>query len=321
MKKWTVGIVNYKSFSYMEHQLKILYEFNDPADFDLIIVDNSEPLEKEILEELAKPYASHKNLSIIANDSNSAQFKLRTSSQHGEGLNIILEKSNSKYLLVHDPDFFWTKKDYLKLMEKELENGALVIGAPYSVPIKTGHPNFPSAFGCAYNLLKVKEDNLNFDSGINDEEKINEHKYPGWKMRAKYSDQKFISFDQKASLLPFLFGSHSYISVPRYYIFNNQIVGYHLFRGSFVGDSVAHVKSAHTIDTPSLFKDSRYLYSKYFYTVLAGEKFKILKYKTIIEIFSNAFRLIFGKSSDGSKSPYRLTKSFKLFVRNGFKIV
>jgi hypothetical protein len=110
MKKWTVGIVNYKSFSYMEYQLKILYEFNSPQDFDLIIVDNSEPSEKDLLDKVGKEYRQHQNLTIISNNSNSDNFKLRTSSQHAEGLNIILEKSNSKYLLVHDPDFFGLKK-------------------------------------------------------------------------------------------------------------------------------------------------------------------------------------------------------------------
>lgn len=316
MKKWTVGIVNYKSFSYMEYQLKILYEFNNPQDFDLIIVDNSEPTEKEFLDNLAKQYTTYQNLSIIYNNSNSANFKSRTSSQHAEGLNIILDKSDSKYLLVHDPDFFWVKKDYLKLMEQEIENGALVIGAPYSVPIKTGNPNFPSAFGCAYNLIKVKEDGLNFDAGLTDEEKINEHKYPGWQMRAKYSDQKFVSFSQKVSILPFLFGDHSYNSVPRYYLFNGDIVGYHLFRGSFVADSKKHVENAHLIDVPTLYKDSRYLYSKYFYCMIAKKKFRILEYKTFSEVLKNAFCLLFKKSSDGSKSPYRVAKTVKLLLRN-----
>jgi hypothetical protein len=300
----------------MEYQLKILYEFNQPEDFDLIIVDNSEPTEKDLLDDLAKKYTSYNNLSIIYNNSNSADFKSRTSSQHGEGLNIILNKSNSKYLLVHDPDFFWVKKDYLKLMEQELENGALVIGAPYSVPIKTGAANFPSAFGCAYNLLKVKEDGLNFDAGINDEEKVKEHKYPGWQMRAKYSDQKFISFEQKVSILPFIFGHHSYNSVPRYYIFNGDIIGYHLFRGSFVADSESHVKNAHLIDVPELYRDSRYLYSQYFYCVIAGKKFSILKYKTFSNVIKNAFCLLFRKSPDGSKSPYRFAKTIKLLIRN-----
>lgn len=316
MKKWTVGIVNYKSFSYMEYQLKILYEFNNPEDFDIIIVDNSEPSEKNLLDELAKQYENYKNIRIIGNDSNSVAFKLRTSSQHGEGLNIILSNSNSKYLLTQDPDFFWVKKDYLKLMEQEMEKGALVIGAPYSVPIKTGASDFPAVFGCAYNLLRVKEDGLNFDSGMNDEEKVNDHKYPSWKMRAKYSDQKYISFEQKVSVLPFLFGSHSYNSIPRYYIFNGDVFGYHLFRGSFVTDSSEHVKSAHLLDVPEAYRDSRYLYSKYFYCMIAKKKFGILQYKTISWLVKNAFSLLFKKASDGSKSPYRIAKTIKLLIRN-----
>jgi hypothetical protein len=312
MKSWTIGIVNYKSFIYFEYQLKILYEFNDPSDFELIIIDNSEPLEIKELALIIKDYvAKFNNIKLIPNQSFSDNFKLRTSSQHGEGLNIILKESNSHYLLVQDPDFFWVKENYLKILENELRSGAIVIGAPYGVAIKTGNPKFPSAFGCAYDLKKIKNDNLNFDAGTY-EEKINEHKYPGWQMRAKYSDQKYISFDQYISYLPFLFGDHSYLSIPRYYKYKNEIIVYHLFRGSFVADSSQHVKNAHSIEASKKIKDSRYLYSKYFYLKSKNKSIYILKDIKFIDILINFFKLVTIKRVEDSKNPYH----YKHFIKN-----
>jgi hypothetical protein len=315
MKKWTIGIVNYKSSSYMEYQLKILYEFNNPEEFDVIIVDNSEPIEKKFFVNLKKEYKNYDNLTIIYNESTSDEFKLRTSSQHAEGLNIILEKSNSNYLLVHDPDFFWVKKNYLDILETQIKNGSTVVGAPYGVAIKTGATNFPSAFGCAYDLLRVKKDKLNFDAGTT-KQKEEEHRYPGWKMRAKYSNDQFTSFPQGISNLPFLFGDHSYFSIPRYYTFNNEVIAYHLFRGSFVSDSAQHVKNAHKIKTPKLYKDTRYLYSKYFYSKISGNIFNIFKYRKPNIVFRNVFNLLSQKHIDNSKSPYKFSKSLRRLIRS-----
>jgi len=311
MKSWTIGIVNYKSFIYFEYQLKILYEFNDPRDSELMIIDHSEPLEIKELALIIKDYvAKFNNIKLIPNQSFSDNFKLRTSSQHGEGLNIILKESNSHYLLVQDPDFFWVKENYLKILENELRSGAIVIGAPYGVAIKTGNPNFPSAFGCAYDLKKIKNDNLNFDAGTY-EEKINEHKYPGWQMRAKYSDQKYISFDQYISYLPFLFGDHSYLSIPRYYKFKNEIICYHLFRGSFVDDSQKHVENANNLSPSKKIIDSRYLYSKFFYLTIIKQEIKIFKNINLFDLLRNLIKLLKRKKIEDSSSPYHYKRVFK----------
>jgi hypothetical protein len=313
MKNWTIGIVNYKSINYIEYQLKILYELNNPKDFDLIIIDNSEPTEINFLKKLSSKYQDEfKNISLIVNENFNDNFKLRTSSQHAEGLNLILQQANSKFLLVQDPDFFWIKKDYLNILGSEIESGSLVVGAPYGVSIKTGKPDFPSSFGCAYNLIEIKQDQLNFDAGTY-EEKISQHKYPGWKMREKYSQKKYVSFDQYISFLPFLFGDHSYLSIPRYYKYKNEIIGYHLFRGSFVADSKQHVENAQSIEASKKIKDSRYLYSKYFYLMSKNRNIYILKDIKFIDILINFFKLLKRKKVEDSINPYHYKELKKNF--------
>jgi hypothetical protein len=316
MKKWTIGLVNYKSYIYFKYQLKILYEFNNPDDFDLIVIDNSEPLEIEKLIKVTNYYSNRfNNIKLIANQGYSNNFKLRTSSQHGEGLNMILNESNSNYLLVQDPDFFWVQENYLKILESELVSGVIAIGAPYGVSIKTGNPDFPSAFGCAYNLTIIKNDNLNFDTGTY-EEKINEHKYPGWQMRAKYSNEKYVSFSQHISLLPFVFGDHAYLSIPRYYKYNNKVLCYHLFRGSFVGNSKDHVKNANNLFANKKIIDSRYLYSKYFYLVMKKQKIKIFKSLNLVDLLRNFVRLLRTRKIEDSASPYFYKKILKTLIKN-----
>lgn len=203
------------------------------------------------------------------------------------------------------------QKNYLKILENELESGAISIGAPYGVPIKTGNRDFPSAFGCTYNLEIVKRDNLNFDAGTY-EEKLNDHKYPGWKMRAKYSNQKYISFDQYISYLPFFFGDHSYLSIPRYYKLNKKLICYHLFRGSFVSDSKIHISMANKLSPSRKIIDSRYLYSKFFYLLIKNRKLMILKNLNPIDLLLNSIKLLKRKKIENSKSPYY----YKIFFKN-----
>ncbi len=219
---------------------------------------------------------------------------------------------------MQDPDFFWTQKNYLDIFEKEFKNGAVCIGAPYGVQIKTGNPDFPSAFGCAYITEILISKNLNFNAGTQ-EEKVKEHKYPAWKMRAEFSSMKYISFPQTISSLPLLFGEHSYFSIPRYYTYNNQTIGYHLFRGSFVAtNSAKDLANQKNLRLKKQKVDTRYLYSKYFYSLISNEKFSFIKEIGITKIVKNLIILLFFKwkiDQDGSTNPYNIRVMFKPWRR------
>ena len=77
MKKWTVGFVNFRSSVYVEYQLKILYEFNNVDDFDLVIVDNSnDEQEFENLSKLCRPYIEqYGNITLLNNLSDISKLK------------------------------------------------------------------------------------------------------------------------------------------------------------------------------------------------------------------------------------------------------
>jgi len=276
-RKWTIGMVNYKTLPYLGYQLKILYEFNDPREFKLVIVDNSYPSQKKELEEIIAPYASYNNVEIVPHTP-TYDKDLKGSLDHAEGLNIVLDKADTPYLLVHDPDFFWVKKNYLKFFESKILQGFLVVGAPYLIMVKIGKPNFPAAFGCAFSTHLVKKNNLNFDIGKNLIEVGKEHKDVGWKMREFFSSKPFISFIQKSADITGIFGAHSYAVHSVEYFYNKEKIAYHLFRGSFVDDEKNHKNASLENMPPESWDLVRRKYAELFYMLAKGHcRKKIIK--------------------------------------------
>jgi len=250
--KWSVLMVGYNSSVYLKWQLKILYEFNNPQNFELIIIDNSVNKDEEkILKKLIAEYQNkYKNIKLVF-------YKPRNktaSGQHGEALEYAKQFIKGKYLLVHDPDFFWLQKNYLNIFEKELQNN-VVVGAPYNKM----YPNFPSAYGSAYQYDKIK--NISFEAYIDGDfnkswnilkKNIKDNKINpdsdfiydvGWQIRnqlTKDPQNSYLTFNQyfiaKNILKIFNFKDlYSYELVSSAYFYKNKLLAFHLFRGNFTG--------------------------------------------------------------------------------------
>ena len=270
-KKWSILIVNYRSSVYLKWQLKILYEFNDINDFELIIIDNSvDENEKNNLLNLISDYQKEFNnikLHFYQPHNKTA------SGQHGEAIEYAKQYIEGQYLLIHDPDFFWLKKNYLNTLENLLKNH-VAVGAPYKGNSMNGNSKFPSAFGCAYKFSDVK--NISFEPFIdgdfeksweifnkfqNEQHQIwkNNPKLAkinydfsfdvGWQIRNQLSnednDDNFITFNQfniKNGLIELLNLkiSHSFETISSIYFFNDKIIALHLFRGTFTGQHNEH---------------------------------------------------------------------------------
>lgn len=277
--EWTIGIVNYKSAVYIKWQLKILFESNDPSCFKLIIVDNSSPHQKKELEELTKEYsAKYKNIEVIY----LLPKEESASGQHGEGLSLVKEKTTTKYLLVHDPDFFWVQGGYLNSLKDYLEQSKdnVAIGAPYPNKIGIGDPWFPSAYGCAYKTDTLK--GVDFFADVSEEKrKESFKKYPisegfefsydvGWKIREKLSNKKFFTFSQReAPELNKIIGAHSFETLTREYFYNGKTIGFHLFRGTFTGTVENHKDPKNQINEEWII--ARNKYGSYFYNYSRNE--------------------------------------------------
>jgi len=240
---WTVGIVNYKSAVYLRWQLRILYEANPAASFTLIIVDNSRPHERDELERLTAPYRErHGNLELLFH----APAAEAASAQHGEALELIRSRARTPYLLVHDPDFFWVRYDYLARLAELLERGNLAVGAPYPEKVGLGDPWFPAAFGCAYRRAALRD--LDFAARVSPEAIAESFaRWPqaegygysfdvGWRIREALSDRPHLAFKQRIDgRIGREFSARRFNIVPRQYRHAGRVFGYHLFRGSFTG--------------------------------------------------------------------------------------
>tara|TARA_B110000503_G_scaffold133296_1_gene210576 strand:+ start:3121 stop:4158 length:1038 start_codon:yes stop_codon:yes gene_type:complete len=277
--EWTIGIVNYNSAIYIKWQLKILFESNDPNDFKLIIVDNSSLHQRKELEELTKEYVDkYQNIEIVY----FLPTEATASGQHGEGLSLIQEKTTTKYLLVHDPDFFWVQSDYLNCFKEYLEadKNNVAIGAPYPNKIGVGDPWFPSAYGCAYKVASLEK--LNFLPDVTENKRVEGfRKYPiaegfefsydvGWKIREKLSNKNFATFSQREAYeLKKLIGTHSFEMLTREYFYKNKTIGFHLFRGTFTGAVQNHEDPKAPINNKWVI--TRNNYGNYFYNYITNK--------------------------------------------------
>jgi len=296
MKKWTVGFVNFRSSVYVEYQLKILYEFNNVDDFDLVIVDNSnDEQEFENLSKLCRPYIEqYGNITLLNNLSDISKLKevygdrFFVSGHHGEGIKIIYDiaKKNSQYLLVQDPDFFYVKKNYLQIFEKLHQEGNIAVGAPYPKGAAWGDPFYPEAYGCSYIVSYLNDSSFTPGFATEEEMKIFNEKYEGkykwwgfdvgWRIRKDYSDKPFVSFDQrKCSELIKKIGQQ-FRSKPREYSFKGDIIGYHLNGGTrHPKEKKEYVEQYNSEQLEEIFnewQDIRKKYSVYFYGIILHDK-------------------------------------------------
>lgn len=274
---WTVGIVNYKSLSFIKHQLKTLYNFNS-VPFKLIICDNSIPSEKKELEKICSKY---KNITIIGHESK----ELGTSCQHSEGLQKILDLVDTEYLLINDPDFFWVQKEYLKTLQDLLDEGYVCVGAPF---YRAGFSNdtTPALWGCAYDT-KILEDGDFYSFEGKDRDSISKDltqgKDTGWKLRVKF---------QKQNLPTYSFGDSFGISLRHNfnkdeqhytvtslksiheYSYKGEVIAYHLSHGCHeTEESFPTMETRRNASCTSKWSNLRDKYSNYFYDLISyGER-------------------------------------------------
>lgn len=240
---WTVGIVNHRSSVYLRWQLKILFEANPPRSFRLVLVDNSRPPERETLERLVAPYRTRfGNIELIFHSPTEGP----ASTQHGEALELVRDRARTRYLLVHDPDFFWVQHRYLRTLARLLDAGALAVGAPYPEKVGIGDPWFPAVFGCAYRRSALA--GLDFLASVSPAT-IRESffRWPqsegygfsfdvGWRIREALSTEPHLAFEQRIPTdLNRAIGPHSFETISREYLHAGRTIAFHLFRGTFTG--------------------------------------------------------------------------------------
>ena len=279
MIEWSIGIVNYKSFVYLKHQIKGLYEFNS-IPFKLIIVDNSVPSEEIELRELLNQYP---NTELICHHPQTEG----SSRQHTEGLNIIQKRVDTKYLLIQDPDFFWVRKDILKILQTKFEEGNVCVGAPFYRPQFTNDTT-PALWGCAYLTSILEEGDFESFSVALSRDEVSRDlalgRDTGWKLRDKFKNQNLptYSFVDKVGFPDWfpMKGKHTGAFNEKdshEYFYEDRPIGYHLFHGSYDSDlEFASAKDQINITVPPTWAELRDQYAQHFYRSLQNDGLKYL---------------------------------------------
>lgn len=289
-KKWAIGFVNFKTAVYIKWQLKMLYEFNDPTSFSLLIVDNSAPFEKEALESLTAPYQTRfNNIKIIYNNPEenelARKFGYKGSHPHAHGLTVIRDNCGTpEYILFQDPDFFWSIPGYLDYLESRLQAGDVAVGAPYPDKMGLGHPWFPALYGCAHRFSDIKNFGFYPDMDpeknkkvVDENSELNPLSYDvGFELRQALSSAEvvnFTSFEQVfVGQLKKFVGIHSFSFMARAYFHKNKLVAFHLFRGSFTTDPTrVNEELGAPADAPEAWRVIREKYGELFYQIMADE--------------------------------------------------
>ena len=287
---WTIGIVNYNTSVYMGWLLKTLYEFNDPHNFKIVLVDNSVPFEKERLEEIIAPYLKFQNIELIFNTPDRELYKemfgrRSPSGEHGESLSICHDKCDTPFFMAMDPDFFWVKKDILKFFENLFQQGYVAVGIPYFNKIGFGDPDFPGAFGCAYVNEYLQQGDFmpgfwNNEEHVEYLEKYDNDQYVwpfdvGWKIRKRLSPlKKHMSFDQKADDTLLNAIGRQCITCPHQYTYKKEVMGYHLIGGTRHPSQVFGFMDLPPEEQETVYQDWQRVrdnYGRYFYNVLSGK--------------------------------------------------
>ncbi len=251
-KKWTVAISHWKSEDFLFWQLKLLYDFHNPSEFELLIFDSMFPVDDlEVLENLIQPYRHHQNIKIF-------QWEniIEKGTPHGSEMNILLQNANSKYILFNDPDCFWFAKSYLNFLSKFLEHAFKVVGVQHNKMVG------PAIWGSAYHLSDIKNCDLQAtwflceNCGKNMMAPMQD---TGWQLHVKTNHLPTFIFDTHFCQLPNLGKINSYRRENyQGYKYKNEMIAIHFFRGIYSTEEPSE-------KTPEACKKARFDYGKYFY--------------------------------------------------------
>ena len=172
-----ITVVSYDR-EYFELNYNLTKNLNKDFDHKWIVVENkSDEAHGNYIPNIKKPKLNKENIEyfkgidqkgensrVIKKNGTTYTLNPKRNVYHAKGLSIGVEKSNSKYLLIIDPDFFVIKKNWIKEIINYMEiNNIDIFSSPYH-PVKDWiKPRFsPCVYFLLINTEKIKKKNLNF---------------------------------------------------------------------------------------------------------------------------------------------------------------
>lgn len=220
--KWTVATVNYYTKDWYPFWLKSLYEFNDPAEFELIIVNNCQ-------ENIDEFYSFGSNIRIF----NNPGHEMPGGWWHGHdfGLNVAKYHARSEYFLAQDPDFFWLAPNYLKILEGLLISCDVVGASHFGDAIRDEKGEFPRCWGCAYRLSAIQhlDFELEWDEAA---KKTVMGRDVGWKITEAFWNKPYVAFKPMLYCGPRV--EHGEGWAPYEYYFGGKRIAVHMCRVGYI---------------------------------------------------------------------------------------
>jgi hypothetical protein len=221
--KTTILIVNYNSSEFINLSLYALKKLSS-NDYLVYIMDNNS--ERQDYEKLKQFISEYDNINLWRKETD-----LTGSIAHGTALNELTKKVETPYFSILDADATWLKKDWDKILIKQLNEKVKCIGT--QAPVGKSE-NFPLMFAILFETETFKKLNIDFRP-----EDIAKSQDTGWELREKYLKAGFQGKNiEYLNTRVYKKGNFKdLIGVGEYYLDKDysQIFASHFGRGSSLG--------------------------------------------------------------------------------------
>ncbi len=153
----TICTVSFNSKNWLDLNYSLARKLNPNSDFTWLVAENS-PKDSTL-----RIDSSDQRFTSIAGAKFKKRYYASASYHHGEGLNILVGKVCSRYLLVLDPDFYITRKNWISdIIEYMNRHKIAILGTPWHPKRTSKIRYFPSAHCTFFDLEKTNKADLDF---------------------------------------------------------------------------------------------------------------------------------------------------------------
>lgn len=225
-KKITILLVNYNTSKFVEILLFSLQKLT-LSSYKVIICDNGSN-DNEILQ-LSNTVRKYKDVDVI--------FRLQSvggSIAHGQALDILIEKVNTKYTVIMDSDCVLLMRGWDKYMINQIKNKIQMVGSAEIEDVNVNRigTSFVLPFLCMFNTKTFKSLKISCLPGD-----IKKGQDVCWEWEKKYKEKNFecSKFIGKSTRRNNKIEFSDIVGVENYYTKDNKIIASHFGRGSSLG--------------------------------------------------------------------------------------
>lgn len=157
--KLTICTVSFKQKYLIEANIELVKKMNPGIFFKWVITENTPEGEFGGFE----LSGGGDDFSVVRRIPNDFKGVASASYHHASGLNKAIEKADTRYVLIIDPDFYIVRKNWIKdILSHMKQNDLAFFGAPYNPKRYMKYRNFPCIHCIFIDLEKVDKKDIDF---------------------------------------------------------------------------------------------------------------------------------------------------------------